>query len=301
VIYGYLVIDSLQKLTIQAGVQVYLNYKAGIWVYRYGQLKVLGQKGNEVVFQGARREKVFNDDPGQWDRIWINEGSNNNQIDYAIIKNGYIGIQTELLGNVIGLPGKLTLTNTKIQNMSMWGIYGFGYVINGGNNVVTNCHEHLLNVVIGGDYRFVHCTFANFWTKDSRQKPAINVSNYTSSGQTLPVLLYFGNSVIDGKLDNEITLDLKGPDSLKSVTFSSSYLKTTADFAADTLRYLKCRKGASLKYKDVAGYNFEPSASDSIIKGFNNQRARTDVAPYRRDINQKQRNTTAPTAGAYEF
>lgn len=74
VIYGYLVVDEHQKLKIEAGVQVYMNYKAGLWVYKGGQLKVLGEKGNEVVFQGARRDKDYADEPGQWDRIWINEG-----------------------------------------------------------------------------------------------------------------------------------------------------------------------------------------------------------------------------------
>lgn len=56
-IYGYLVVDEHQKLKIEAGVQIYMNYKAGLWVYKGGQLKVLGEKGNEVIFQGARREK----------------------------------------------------------------------------------------------------------------------------------------------------------------------------------------------------------------------------------------------------
>ena len=107
VIYGYLVVDEHQKLKIEAGVQIYMNYKAGLWVYKGGQLKVLGEKGNEVVFQGARREKDYADEPGQWDRIWINEGSLNNEINYAIIKNAYIGIQAELSGNQYYVPKHL--------------------------------------------------------------------------------------------------------------------------------------------------------------------------------------------------
>ena len=50
VIYGYLVVDEHQKLKIEAGVQIYMNYKAGLWVYKGGQLKVLGEKGNEVIY-----------------------------------------------------------------------------------------------------------------------------------------------------------------------------------------------------------------------------------------------------------
>jgi len=45
------------------------------------------------LFTQARRDPEYADEPGQWDRIWINEGSVNNEIDYAIIKNGYIVAQ----------------------------------------------------------------------------------------------------------------------------------------------------------------------------------------------------------------
>ncbi len=44
VIYGYLVVDESQKLIINAGTKVYMNYKAGLWVYKYGEIKILGQK-----------------------------------------------------------------------------------------------------------------------------------------------------------------------------------------------------------------------------------------------------------------
>ncbi len=300
VIYGYLVVDSLQKLTIEAGVQIYLNYKAGLWVYRYGQLKVLGEKGNEVVFQGARREKEYLGTSGQWDRIWINEGSDNNEINYAIIKDGYIGIQTEILGNVIGGPGKLKLTNTQVYNMSLWGLYGFGYKIYAGNNVFGNCKECAVNIALGGDYQFRHCTFANFWTDDVRTKTCINMSNYTSSGQILPISAYFGNCIIDGKLSEEITLDLKGIDTIKTVNFSNSYLKTEAA-VTNTVYYTNVKKGPSLKYNDVAKWKYWPDPADTLIKNFDNNKARADVLLFPDDITGKFRTRPKITAGAYEF
>ena len=65
VIYGYLVVDSLQKLIIPAGTHIYMNYKAGLWVYKDGEMKIQGQKGNEVTFQGVRREADYADEPNQ--------------------------------------------------------------------------------------------------------------------------------------------------------------------------------------------------------------------------------------------
>lgn len=310
VIFGYLVVDSAQKLTIEAGVRVYLNYKAGLWVYRYGQLQVLGQKGNEVIFQQARREKDYNgvidytNEPGQWDRIWINEGSNNNKIDYAIIKNGYIGIQTERFGNDLSEPAKLTLTNTKIQNMSLWGMYCLAYSVTAGNNVISNCQEHSLNLQFGGDYRFYHCTFANFWNKEkSREKPAVNINNYTSQ-QILPLTSYFGNCIIDGKRDNEVNLDIKPDTTFKpSYVFSNCWLKTNAA-TTNTVVYKNVRTGTtSLSYKEPDTYNFEPKADETRIKSFGTT-ANSDYIKYPTDIKGNSRKDSfngGVTAGAYEF
>jgi hypothetical protein len=302
VIYGYLVVDSLQKLTIQAGVRIYLNYKAGLWVYKGGELQVLGQKGNEVIFQGARREKDYADEPGQWDRIWINEGSKNNIIDYAIIKNGYIGIQTELFGNVLD-SSQLTLTNTRIQNMSMWGLYSLFYRIYAGNNVISNCQEHSVNVLLGGAYEFVHCTFANYWNKDKpRDKATVNVNNH-SSVQTLPIYINFKNCIIDGKLDNEINLDIKEDTTFPpTYTFSNCWIKTNSDLSNAT-HFINNKAGSKddvLDYKDVPAYNFEPKPGETRIKNFVHPLASSAAAAFPKDIVGQTRNTTSVTAGAYQ-
>jgi len=97
VIYGYLVVDSLDVLIIRPGTQIYLHGGAGIWVYKDGNIKVRGEKDNPVVFQGDRLDEPYNELSGQWERIWINEGRFNNTFSYAVIKNAFIGIQAETL------------------------------------------------------------------------------------------------------------------------------------------------------------------------------------------------------------
>lgn len=302
VIYGYLVVDEGQKLIINAGTKIYLNYKAGLWVYKYGELKVLGQKGNEVIFQGARRELEYVDEPGQWDRIWINEGSNNNVIDYAIIKNGYIGIQAEPL-DTIGTPGRLKLTNTKIQNMSKWGLYSVGYRIWGANNVISNCQEHSLNILLGGKYTFLHCTFANFWNKQSaREKSTISISNYSGNIVFPMDSAYFGNCIVDGKLDNEVNLDIKNdvtyPPSYK---LSSSWLKTNINIS-DATKFVDIRTGSSLSYAHADNYNFEPVGSETRHRNFGGPNASIDAAKVLFDINNTPRTTStgSVSAGAYQ-
>ena len=305
VIYGYLVVDSAQTLIINAGVRVYFNYKASLWVYRYGCLQVKGQKGNEVIFQGARREAEYADEPGQWDRIWINEGSVNNSIDYAIIKNGFIGVQVDNFYSDLTFPRKLKITNTKIQNMSLWGLYASGFNVYGGNNVISNCQEYSLNILLGGNYTFLHCTFANFWNKDkAREKPTVNINNYTGLPQVLPLdSCYFGNCIIDGKLSNEINLDLDYSDVSfqPKVKFSNCWLKTTAA-VTNTLVYLNDIRtgGTSVSFKDPEKYDFELYNGETKVKGFVNTQATLDAGKFPFDLNNTARNTTSVSVGAYE-
>lgn len=302
VIYGWLVVDSAQKLTINAGTKLYFNNKAGLWVYRFGTLKVKGTLGNEVLFTGARREKDYADEPGQWDRIWINEGSLNNEIDYAIIKNGYIGVQAELLGNDFNEDKRVRITNTKIQNMSKWGIYGFGFNIYGGNNVVTNCQEHCLNLALGGNYTFIHCTFANYWNKEeNRTLTTLKINNYTPQ-QVLPLdTCYFGNCIIEGNLasGSEITLDINASNtSLPPKYFFSNCMMRTSMNLSDVTKFDSNLKNAHCDFADVANYNFSIGANTQAgpLTGTN---AATDASKFSLDIKGISRATAPYFAGAY--
>jgi hypothetical protein len=302
VIYGYLVVYNQQKLTINAGARIYLNYKAGLWVYTGGELKVLGQKGNEVIFQGVRREEDWKDEPGQWDRIWINEGSVNNEINYAIIKNGYIGVQAELLGTNFSAPRRLKITNTKIQNMSLWGLYGLAYNIYGANNIISNCQEHSVNLVLGGKYTFIHCTFANFWTKDkAREKELLFINNYTST-QVLPLdSAYFGNCIIDGSLGNEIKLDLQNDATFPpKYTFSNCWLKTDIN-TGDATKWINVRTGGGLLFVDKENYDWHTKPEETQVKNFVHAQATADASKHTSDLDGGTRNTMSVTAGAYQI
>ena len=97
VLLNYGVVDSCNSLTIEAGARIYVHGGAGLWVYRGGQITANGTLQNPITFQGDRREEQFAELPGQWDRIWINEGPSgmDNKFEYVSIKNALIGIQCE--------------------------------------------------------------------------------------------------------------------------------------------------------------------------------------------------------------
>ncbi len=266
VIYGWLVVDSSQTLVMQPGTKVYFYQNAGLWVYRYGTLKVQGASGNEVVFQGFRREAEFMDLPGQWDRIWINEGSKENEINYAIIKNGFIGVQAEVLNNVYNAdPRRLRMTNTRIYNMKKWGFYSLGYNVYAGNNIIANCGEYCMVLALGGNYKFIHNTIANYWDKDTRKKEAVYINNYVNNTVFPLDTCYFGNCIIDGTLNNELDLDLNYSNSTYPPNHYFSYcaIKTTNN--TNNGYFNGCIINQSMKFYDPVHYDFRLQNGSAAI------------------------------------
>ncbi|MGZ3864492.1 MAG: hypothetical protein ACXVPN_14645 [Bacteroidia bacterium] len=291
-IYGYYVIDSLHTLTIQQGTKIYMHNNAGIWVYRGGCIQIKGALHNEVIIQGDRREPEYKDVPGQWDRIWINEGSTGNCkteniIDYAIIKNGFIGVHAGYSvldgygGNTVNtstlVPKHLSLTNTKIQNCSFAGILGRFFNITGGNDVVSNCGKYMTAFQYGGNYSFTQCTFANYWSQtnnsnngsQSRTTSAYLFNNYIDASSTLPFdSLFFANCILDGNLDEEIQFDtLAGGFSNRSrFKFDACLIKTQTSLNPLSV-FQNCLKSTlssnPSSFKDVSGYDFHINANSA--------------------------------------
>lgn len=214
VIYGYVVIDSLDQLNINPGVRVHFHSNGGLWVYRGGTLKVNGTAAEPVIFQGDRLEPAFQNKPGQWDRIWINDGGFN-EINHAIIKNGFIGIQAEELpfGNPPDTSfGRLSIKNTRIENCSGYGILSNLYNIEAENLLVGNCGEFNVNIQAAGRYRFRHCTFGNYYTQASRQTPLFFVKNSTINAIGTQIIgepeIKLENSIVYGYRSSELETEI---------------------------------------------------------------------------------------------
>ncbi len=262
-VYGYAVVDSTGRLIIEAGAQVHFHNKSGLWVYKGGSLKVSGTQEEPVVFQQDRLEPYFRDLPGQWDRIWLNEGSVNNEINYAVIRNGFIGLQAETLQEPMG--NQLVLTNTIIENMSGIGILGRYYAIQGINNVVANCGQ--LGILLqGGSYDFRQCTFGNYFKDGVRQDPNMAITNYyLDPNEVLYVYnldAYFGNSIIYGNKDEEMLLDSDEQGDY-SYVFDHCLLKTSMNISNDTI-FPGCIKNQDPIFVDVDNNNL---ALDSLSPG----------------------------------
>ena len=193
VIYGYAVVDSCQSLIVEPGTQVYFHQGAGLWIFQEGSIQAGSTDGEAVVFQGDRLEPFFDEEPGQWDRIWILGGTENNSFENTIIKNNFIGIQVEpspfdpAISNSL-VSNRLILRNVAIRNNSVAGIFSRNYRIEAANLLVSAGGQHCLAATGAGQYRFDHCTFANNWSASTRQTPAVFLTNlYPVDAQTLGV------------------------------------------------------------------------------------------------------------------
>ena len=302
VIYGgFAVVDTL-NLTIHEGTKIHFGNGAGLWIYQGGGLKVKGSKDHPVVFQGMRRESSFADEPGQWDRIWINDGKDN-EIDYAIIKNGFIGLQTEVILSTPSPTKHLTVTNTIIKNMAGFGILSRNFVIDGYNNVIANCGLYCAAFTIGGSYDFTNCTFANYWKLNQRSTPVMYLNNFytdnsgnnVANNNTALTNTSFKNCIIYGTNDNELELDIK-TDTLSDHQFKNCIIRTDSNTPTTDLAHF-----TSIHNVDP-GFN-DSGANDYNLTGQGNNFGDSSfvVGGIAFDILHNPRPTTsAPDAGAYE-
>lgn len=306
-VYGWVVVDSSYTLTIEEDAQIHFHNNSGIWVYKDGTLKVEGSMNAPVVFQGDRLESWYENMPGQWGRlmynghhlsmgIWLSSGSIDNEIDYAIIRNGDTGIRADTVGN--STNPTLRISNTIIENMSTSGIYAQGSYIEGENVVISNIGIHALILSLGGRYDFKHSTFANYWTYSSRQTQTVVLNNYytdINNNIQLRDLLQanFGNCIIYGSIEEELLLDFH-PSATSNFYFDHCLLRTQEDIT-DANHYNNCIKNSQPLFEDTAEGDYRLKSNSPALNAGSITIAQS--VPF--DILGTPR-TASPDIGAYE-
>lgn len=215
VIYGTAAIDTSCTLRIEAGTQVHLHGSSRLVVLNNGKLEVRGTKDEKVVFQGDRLQPIYDDEPGQWERIWL-IGNRGSHIEHAVIKNSVIGLQVDSLGSS-GTPS-VTIENTIIKDASSTGLLAqAGAHVVAKNSLFRDCGKHTAALTSGGRYEVTHCTFANYWDQSEREDPGFVMSNYyeTASGAIVKRPIEntrFTNCIFYGSREEEFVVDTKnGP------------------------------------------------------------------------------------------
>jgi len=310
VIYGYAAVANGKTLTIDAGARVHFHANSGLLITGGASLKVNGTPSidqelmeGEVIFEGDRLESAFAKVPGQWQAIWLFDGSIDNLINNATIKNGTIGILSD--GNQDN-PTKLVITNSQIYNSSNFGILGRGTSINGENVVVNNSGQSSFAGTYGGSYNFVHSTFANYWSNSFRQFPSILLNNFIVDEDntvfTNPLNeANFTNCIVYGNDNPELILD-RDPSDDFNFKFTNSLIKfdnSNNNFTGDVYDF-----NNSFLYENVL-FNQDPEFLDPNNNKLNipNGSSADNFGIVFGNLSSDILNTTrgaAPDLGAYE-
>lgn len=237
VVYGGIRVDSLATLTIGAGTQLYFHENAGLSVY--GRLRVLGEKGKEVVMRGDRLDRMFSylpydRTPGQWQGIELKSSSYDNEIQYADIHGAYDGIRVD--SSDVSRQ-KLLLENATVHNCQGDGVHLEYAKAQLYNAQITNALQNPL-YVHGGDVEVNGCTIAQFYSFDGNRAAAIGL-------QSPLARLEVRNSLITGYHDREVVwTEPKANESLH-LLFDYCVLRMPQQTSSDNQKF------TNIEYEDV--------------------------------------------------
>jgi len=318
VIYGYMAVGSPdgntpKTLTIEPGARIHFHADSGIIVGDNGTLDINGTLSsdpelmeNEVIFEGDRLEPSFSEIPGQWGTILLTDGSINNEVEYATIKNATVGILNES-STQTGNPN-LTITNTQIYNASAAGLLNRFSTVEGSNVVINNCGQFAMLVQLGGSYNFTHSTFVNYWTQSFRNTPAVFLDNTLIAGDTLFVgdlqEANFTNCIIFGNQGEEIGFNQE-EGALFNYNFRNTQIRFDDIFGNFQNNPLFDFANVSLYTDIIRGGNpdFQDQFSNLLQVGENTagngQGLQSAASEFPLDIRGISR-TIAPDLGAYE-
>jgi hypothetical protein len=292
VIYDSILIPKGCTLTVEAGTQIH-NYNRSCILVQ-GTLIVNGTIEKPVVFQGSRLDDDYKEFPGQWIGIRFLPGSSGNSIQGAIIKNGYIGIEVDSMPSS-GQYG-LTLKSSIIRNMSACGLLNYSAKIYAENNLVANTGLFTFIGELGGTYTLIHNTFSSQSQVTGRKDPGFYLSNApgrSASGSILysyPLVMQVQNNIIYGNLDDEFFIN----NDPNGIPISNPILQNCLIKSKNTsLNTNGNILNKDPKFINVSKADFDLEANSPC------RNAGTNVGILL-DLKNRNRNTAAPSIGAYE-
>jgi hypothetical protein len=230
VILGGITIDTTATLTIQKGTRIHLNADAPIIVN--GTMIVNGTKNDSVVFQGNRLDEPYRNFPGSWPGIYFRSSSRDNQLTHTRIINAYQGIVAELPAN--NSNPKIKLNSCIIDQAFDAGLLGINSSMEVNNTQITNCGNNIA-LVLGGNYRFNHCTVVSYSSAYlSHKNPVLLASNFIKQNNQIfksALDAEFINSIFwgsEGFVENEVVVQKDGGASL-NVTFDHVLYRVKED------------------------------------------------------------------------
>ncbi len=240
VIYNSVFVNEGCLLTIEEGTKIYSHN--GSFIFVQGSIIAKGSAENRILFTNDRFDGSFANAPGQWGGLIFLQGSNKNSINFSDIRNAEVGIY-------LGTPdddddADLILSNTRIENIGGNSIIptidsliqpGYGIIaitsdLYAYNVLVNNCQLNVIANLAGGNYRYEHCTFANYSVDFFRQNEVAVFSDNLVLGNNSVLLANLNatltNCILWGDRSEEVLIS-NSEETNFNLTFNNNIIRST--------------------------------------------------------------------------
>lgn len=231
VVYDSLVVDAGACLTMLAGTQLYFHEAAFLHVN--GQLKSYGTPQQPVVLRGDRLDRVlpefpYSYYPGQWGYVRLAAESFDNEMQFTHVLGAAYGLVVDSSAQE---PIKLYMQGAELHNAYFSSLYVVGGQVIADNSQFSNSGSYTA-LLVGGNHRFTHCTFANYQWLVSRDGPTLTLANQLLDENEQPIShplkAHFVNCIVFGSQSSELLLALSESDqTLADVWFDHCVLKAS--------------------------------------------------------------------------
>lgn len=315
----YLIYDTLVvagNLTIQKGTSLYMH--SGSMIYVYGSVQAKGSLEEPIVIRGDRMDRLFDSVPysvasGQWDGLYMVHLADNLMtptytFDYVDILSGSIGLYA-LSENIMRRP-KMSLTNARIHNHSVYGLVLQNVDATVVNTEISNCASYCVYLA-GGNHNFVHNTIASYY---GYPYTTINIHNnllredvaavYINnlSKNMAPTTTSFYNCIVTGGRENNVVVATPLPEYYEG-RFVGNYMR--ADSLSEALSYnnVYASDSDSVVFRNIYYLSNEYRYYDFQLDSLSPARGIADsvaalLYPYDRLGNRRKLH---PDAGCYEY
>lgn len=290
VLYDTVLVAENCTLTVEPGARILIDNNSALAVA--GTLQVLGTPEDKVLIRNTRLDANYEIAPGQWNAILFLEGSKDNIIDHAAIKNGTIGLR-------LGSPDEdsdydLVVSNTSIGHMSSTGILAYTSDLHVYNTEVFNCQEELVGNYLGGNYKYEHCTFSNSPNLFIRDLPSVIFADYIDLGDGSRLVddldVEVTNSIIWGEEDEELLLAASGEANV-SILLNKNLIRSENEDWVQLGNYISQERNYP-KFYAPAFYNYQLDSLSPVRDSASVSSITTDLLGTLRD--------DMPDLGAYE-
>lgn len=205
VVYGTLTVDSLVDVTIDPGATLLFHDKASLFVK--GKLIANGTEDKPITLRGDRLDHVVGEIgydimSGQWDGVYFNYGSYDNEMSYVSMRGNTYGLQ--VYSSDMSRQS-LHLLNCVLHNCTYLTLLGENAWIDAEGTEFSDAGIYVANF-FGGKLQFVNCTFANYYLFSVIEGPILNLLTKFEDGTEALFDAHFDNCIFYGNT-SELNVD----------------------------------------------------------------------------------------------